>query len=200
MAPALSADVTDAPRSRRRFHAERRSVDLDSLNNAGLARPYGPIGVVDPDEWWQSHSIHVRGTLLCMSAVLPGMRARRAGAIVNVASRGGLIVAPFLSSYCVAKATVIRLTEHVDAEARADGIRAFVIQPGTIITDMGRESMSNPEARKWVPFLIEDLARIAESDPTADLRRLGRQVVALASGRHDALAGAYLDLEQRSVE
>jgi len=199
---ALAADVTDRAQVEAAVSGAERALGPISIlvNNAGLARPYGPVGIVDPDEWWQSHSIHVRGTLLCMSAVLPGMRARRAGAIVNVASRGGLIVAPFLSSYCVAKATVIRLTEHVDAEARADGIRAFVIQPGTIITDMGRESMNNPEARKWVPFLIEDLARIAGSDPTADLRRLGRQVVALASGRHDALAGAYLDLEQHVLE
>jgi len=199
---ALVADVTDRAQVEAAVAGAERALGPVSIlvNNAGLARPYGPIGVVDPDEWWASHSIHVRGTLLFMSAVLPGMRARRSGAIVNVASRGGLVVAPYLSSYCVAKATVIRLTEHVDAEARADGVRAFVIQPGTIITDMGRESLGNPEAQKWVPFLIEELARIRYADPTEDLRRLGRQVAALASGRHDALAGAYLDLEQQSVE
>src|SRR5262245_25966675 len=32
------------------------------VNNAGLGRPYGPVGVVDPDDWWRSHAIHVRGT------------------------------------------------------------------------------------------------------------------------------------------
>ena len=95
---------------------------------------------------------------------------------------------------------MIRLTEHIDAEAKADGVRAFVVQPGTISTDMGRESIGNPEARKWVPFLVDDLEKIVHTDPTRELQRLGGQIVALATGRHDSLAGAYLDLEQGLVE
>ena len=166
------------------------------VNNAGLARPYGPIGHVDPDEWWRSHEIHVRGTLLFMSAVLPGMRARRAGRIVNIASKGGIMVAPHLSSYCVAKATVIRLTEHVDAEARADGVRAFVVQPGTIVTDMARDSIADPEARRWAPFLVDELERMIDQDPAPGLARLGAQIVELAAGQHEAKAGTYLDLEE----
>ena len=181
--------------------AERTLGPISILvNNAGLARPYGPVGHVDADDWWRSHEIHVRGTLLFMSAVLPGMRARRAGRIVNIASKGGIVVAPNLSSYCVAKATVIRLTEHVDAEARADGVRAFVVQPGTIVTDMARDSLADAEARRWVPFLVKELEGMIGRDPTEELARLGRQVVALAAGRHDDLAGAYLDLEQHALD
>jgi len=201
-ARALVADVTDRAAVEAAVADAERSLGPVSIlvNNAGRALPYGPVGVVDPDEWWRSHSIHVRGTLLCASAVLPGMRARRSGCIVNIASKGGIVVAPHLSSYCVAKATVIRLTEHIDAEAKADGVRAFVVQPGTISTDMGRESIGNPEARKWVPFLVDDLEKIVDTDPTRELQRLGGQIVALATGRHDSLAGAYLDLEQGLVE
>src|SRR5688572_25511629 len=135
-----------------------------------------------------------------MSAVLPGMRSRRTGRIINIASKGGIVVAPNLSAYCVAKATVIRLTEHIDAEAKVDGVRAFVVQPGTIVTQMARESLGNPEAHKWVPFLVHELEKILDRDPEPQLRRLGGQIVALATGRHDALAGAYLDLEQSTVE
>jgi len=90
---------------------------------------------------------------------------------------------------------VIRLTEHVDAEAKADGVRAFVVQPGTILTDMARDSINDPEAMKWVPFLVDDLKAIIDQDPVPQLERLGRQIVALAGGAYDALAGAYLDLE-----
>jgi NAD(P)-dependent dehydrogenase (short-subunit alcohol dehydrogenase family) len=165
------------------------------VNNAGLAGPYGPIGIVDPDEWWRSQAIHVRGALLFMHAVLPAMRERQSGCIVNVASRGGLVVGPNLSSYCVAKSTAIRLTEHVDAEAKGDGVRAFVIQPGTILTDMAHSSINDVQAQKWVPFLLNDLKGILDQDPAPKLERLGRQIVQLASGKYDALAGAYLDLE-----
>jgi NAD(P)-dependent dehydrogenase (short-subunit alcohol dehydrogenase family) len=198
---ACVGDVTDRAAVESAVAKAARALGPVSIlvNNAGLARPYGPIGVVDPDEWWSSHAIHVRGTLLCSSAVLPAMRERRQGCIVNVASRGGLVVGPSLSSYCVAKATVIRLTEHIDAEAKGDGVRAFVVQPGTIVTDMARESLGNPAAQKWVPFLLQDLERIIDKDPEPDLQRLGGQVVALATGKYDELAGAYLDLEQGTV-
>jgi NAD(P)-dependent dehydrogenase (short-subunit alcohol dehydrogenase family) len=198
---AIVADVTDRRVVEAGVALAERALGPISIlvNNAGLARPYGPVGHVDPDDWWRSHGIHVRGTLLFMSAVLPGMRARRTGRIINIASKGGLVVAPNLSSYCVSKATVIRLTEHVDAEARSDGVRAFVVQPGTIVTDMARDSINDTEARRWVPFLVKELEDVLEHDPTGDLARLGQQVVALAAGRHDDLAGAYLDLEEHPL-
>lgn len=197
-ATAIVADVTDRAAVEAGVRETTRRLGPVSIlvNNAGLAGPYGPIGIVDPDDWWRSQAIHVRGALLFMHAVLPEMRQRKSGCIVNVASRGGLVVAPNLSSYCVAKATAIRLTEHVDAETRADGVRAFVIQPGTILTDMARSSVSDPDAQKWVPFLVNELKTILDQDPTSQLERLGRQIVQLASGKYDALAGAYLDLEQ----
>jgi len=114
------------------------------VNNAGRANPFGPIGIVDPDAWWQTQAIHVRGALLFMHAVIPSMRARAAGRIINISSRGGVEVAPMLSAYCVAKAAQIRMTEHVDAEGRAHGIRAFAIQPGTIITCPIRKRRNGP--------------------------------------------------------
>jgi hypothetical protein len=73
------------------------------------------------------------------------------------------------------------------------------VQPGTIATDMGRESLSNPEARRWVPFLVSDLERVIDRDPADDLARLGAQIVSLAAGHHDNLAGRYLDLEELAV-
>lgn len=164
------------------------------VNNAGRANPFGPIGVVDPDAWWQTQAVHVRGTLLFMHAVMPSMRAHSGGRIINIASRGGVEIAPMLSAYCVAKASQIRLTEHVDAEGRAHGIRAFAIQPGTIITDMAHESMADPEAQRWTPFLVDHLKAILDEDPAAGLRRVGELVVALASGRFDILSGRYLDI------
>jgi NAD(P)-dependent dehydrogenase (short-subunit alcohol dehydrogenase family) len=152
------------------------------VNNAGLAGPFGPIGVVDPDAWWRAQGVHVRGALLFMHMVLPAMREQGMGCIVNIASRGGLMVGPNLSAYCVAKATVIRLTEHVDAEAKGDGVRAFVVQPGTILTDMARipSTTLRPEAipgRR--PAAIDQPAPQLERLPSDRGAGLGR----LRSGR-----------------
>jgi NAD(P)-dependent dehydrogenase (short-subunit alcohol dehydrogenase family) len=165
------------------------------VNSAGRANPYGPVGVADPDAWWRTQEIHVRGTLLPMSVVIPCMRARGGGRIINISSRGGIEVMPNLSAYCVAKATQIRLSEHVDAEQREHGIRVFAIQPGTIITEMARQSLADPDAARWAPFLVEGLRELLHEDPAPKLARLGEFVVALAAGRHDALAGRYLDID-----
>ena len=193
---ALTADVTQRSEVEAAVAAATEQLGSISIlvNNAGRANPFGPIGDVDPDAWWQTQAIHVRGSLLFMNAVLPGMRARQSGRIINICSRGGVEIAAGLSAYCVAKAAQIRLTEHVDAENRAHGIRAFAIQPGTIITDMAHESMADPEAQKWTPFLVAGLKSLLHEDPAAGLRRAGELAVALASGRYDMLAGRYLDI------
>ena len=168
------------------------------VNNAGLDTPFGPIGHVDPDEWWSTVSVHVRGPLLFMSAVLPGMRERGRGHIVNIASLGGQRVEPNMSAYAVGKAAEIRLTEHVGAENEGQGIGVFAIEPGTLITGMGETTLANPEAQRWIPRGIEFLKAVqaAQRDPAvreAVAQRCGDMVVGLLSGRYDALTGRYLE-------
>jgi NAD(P)-dependent dehydrogenase (short-subunit alcohol dehydrogenase family) len=197
---AVAADVTDRAAANAAIASAEKKFGAATLliNSAGIDRPFGPIGVVDPDEWWSTQAVHVRGPLLFMSAVLPAMRARRKGCIVTVASRAGIEVTPNMSAYCVAKATQIRLTEHVAAEGKAHGITAFAIQPGTVITEMGAATLNNPDAQRWIPGGIEYLKSVqaAERDPAvreAVFRRCCEMVVDLASGRYQQLSGRYLD-------
>ena len=197
---AVTADVTDRAGVDRAVAAAGAHFGPATLlvNNAGIDRPFGPIGTVDPDQWWASHAIHVRGPLLFMGAVLPAMRKLGKGHIVNIASRGGIEVTPNMSAYGVGKATEIRLTEHVAAENRGTGIAAFSIEPGTVITSMGEGTLANPEAHKWIPGGIAYLNSVQEAhrDPKAReavFQRCGDMVVDLLSGRYDALSGRYFD-------
>ncbi len=163
------------------------------VNNAGVAGPFGPIGVVDPDEWWAAQAIHVRGTLLYMSAVLPSMTERGGGRIINIASRGGVEVSPNLSAYGVGKAGQIRLTQHVAAEGKDRGISAFAIEPGTVYTELAQGTLDSPEAQRWLPGMLAVLNEIKErEDPAAGLARCAQMCVDLASGRFDGLSGSYL--------
>jgi NAD(P)-dependent dehydrogenase (short-subunit alcohol dehydrogenase family) len=197
---AVAADVTDRAAVNAAVASAEKKFGAATLlvNCAGVDRPFGPIGVADPDEWWSAHAVHVRGPLLFMSAVLPAMQARRKGCIVNVASRAGIEVTANMSAYCVGKATEIRLTEHVAAEGKPYGIAAFAIQPGTVITEMGAATLNNPDAHRWIPGGIEYLKSVEaeQRDPAvreAVFRRCGDMVVGLASGRYNALSGRYLD-------
>lgn len=195
---AVSGDVTrrdDVARVVDKAVATFGPVTL-LVSNAGLGGPYGPIGVVDPDEWWASQAIHVRGPLLFASAVLPIMHRGGGGRIINVASRGGVEVGPSLSAYCVGKATQIRFTQHLAAEGKEHHVAAFAIEPGTVITEMAESTIASPEAQRWLPDMIEILKQIKkQSDPAAGLARCAEMCVKLASGRYDALSGRYLSPE-----
>jgi NAD(P)-dependent dehydrogenase (short-subunit alcohol dehydrogenase family) len=193
---AVAADVTD-PRSvsaalaaaGARFGPLRVIV-----NNAGTPGPYGPIGVADPEEWWASQRLHQFAPLLLMSAVIPAMQKAGGGRIINIVSSAGVMPVPHLSAYAVGKCAAIRLTEIVDLEQRASGIRAFALQPGTIVTDMARSTMSSPDAARWIPEGVAMLGARTPKESAADLARCTAAVASIASGRYDALAGRYLDI------
>src|SRR5579863_2255992 len=102
---AVAGDVTkraDVARVVRATEEKLGGVTL-LVNNAGLAGPYGPIGIVDPDEWWAAQEVHLRAPLLCMSAVVPGMIERRAGRIINISSPRCHMLTANLSAYSFGK-------------------------------------------------------------------------------------------------
>src|SRR5262249_38900626 len=104
---AVPGDVTHRKDVERVISAAHKHFGSTTLlvNNAGLAGPFGPIGTLDPDEWWAAQAVHVRGPFLFMSEVLPDMIQKRAGRIINVASLGGTRVEPYLSAYCIGKSS-----------------------------------------------------------------------------------------------
>ncbi len=193
---AVCGDVTDPGTAIAAAAAARARFGPVSLlvNNAGIPGPYGPIGTIDPLEWWQAQKVNVLAAVLFMHAVIPGMCERRSGRIVNVVSTAGLEPVPYLSAYAVSKSTVMRLTETVDLESRGAGVRAFALHPGTITTDMAHATISSPEAQRWVPGGVAMLQNRTPEDSRKDLERCCEVVVALGTGRHDALGGRYLDL------
>jgi NAD(P)-dependent dehydrogenase (short-subunit alcohol dehydrogenase family) len=192
----IAADVTDPPAVAAALAAAARRFGPIGLlvNNAGTPGPYGPIGVADPQIWWQSQMLHQYALLLTMSAVIPGMQRAAAGRIINIVSSAGIAPVPNLSAYAVGKCAAIRLTESVDLEQRSNGIRAFALHPGTIVTEMARSTMVSAEAMRWIPEGVAMLKARQPADSAADLARCSAVVAALAAGRYDMLAGRYLDV------
>lgn len=192
---ATVADVTDRAQVDAAVEATEQALGrIDVLiDNAGIDEPFGPIGIVDPDAWWRTHSVHVKGSLYFMSAVLPGMRARKAGRIINITSLAGNFVIRNMSAYAVAKSTLTRLTQHVAEESKEDGIAAFAIEPGTIFTTMAENTLNSPDAQKWIPEGLAFLSSITPEQSEASKVRLLEMVGQLASGRYNGLSGRYLE-------
>jgi NAD(P)-dependent dehydrogenase (short-subunit alcohol dehydrogenase family) len=192
---AVAGDVTrqaDVTRAAAEAKAAFGPVTV-LVNNAGVPGPFGPIGVVDVEEWWMAQTIHVKAPFMFMAAALPDMRAMKRGRIINVASLGGTIVRFAMSAYGVGKCAEIRLTEHAALEGKADGIFAFAIHPGLAHTGLADATLNSPDAQKWAPKMIETVKhRQATVDSSVSLARCAEMCVDLASGDYDVLTGKYL--------
>jgi len=183
-ARAFAVDVTDAAAVRSAF-AEIGPVDL-LVNNAGVLGPIGPFAENDFDQWWRAMDVNVRGAMLCTHAVLAGMIERRRGRIINVVT--GAFAAPYLSAYLSSKTALIRATECLAAENKANNIALFSISPGTVRSEMTTYSLTSPEGRRWIPWF----QRIFDEGLDLPAERPAALVAALASGKYDGLSGLYL--------
>ncbi|WP_128910929.1 SDR family oxidoreductase [Tropicibacter alexandrii] len=109
------------------------------LNNAGYGA-YGPLEAFSTDRIRRQFDTNVIGLLEVTKAVLPHMRARRAGTIVNISSIGGQITFPLGALYHGTKFAVEGLSEALHYELEPLGIRVRIVQPGMIKTDFGGRS------------------------------------------------------------
>lgn len=141
-AQALILDMTDfaaVPGAVR--HAEERAGPVDVLvNNAG----YGHEGILEEtplDEIRRQFDVNVFGAVAMMQAVLPGMRARRRGHIVNVTSMGGFITMPGITAYCGSKFALEGISEALGKEVQPLGIHVTALAPGQFRTEWAGRSM-----------------------------------------------------------
>lgn len=135
----LACDVTDAD-----VCAAAAAAVLDAfgridvlVNNAGITQPL-KIMEIRPENYDAVLDVNLRGTLQMSQAVIPAMRDRRSGSIVNISSvsaqrGGGIFGGPH---YSAAKAGVLGLTKAMARELAPDGIRVNAVCPGFITTDI----------------------------------------------------------------
>ncbi len=110
------------------------------VNNAG----YGHEGVLEESplaEMRQQFEVNVFGAVAMIKAVLPYMRQRRAGHILNITSMGGFITMPGIAYYCGSKFALEGISEVLGKEVAAFGIHVTAVAPGSFRTDWAGRSM-----------------------------------------------------------
>lgn len=149
--------------------AERDFGPVDVLvNNAG----YGHEGALEEssmDDLQRQFAANVFGPVAMIKAVLPGMRARRSGHIVNVTSMGGFITMPGISFYCGSKFALEGISEALGKELTDFGIRVTSLAPGQFRTDWAGRSMDR------TPRNIADYDRVMDPIRAARLAKSGSQ-------------------------
>lgn len=132
----LPMDVTDAASIASGVAAaEARFGTIDVLvNNAGYAL-LGPLEGLTADRLRREIETNLVGLVAVTQRVLPGMRARRSGTIINIASIGGRMAFPFTAAYHATKFAVEGLSESMRFELKPHGIRVRIVEPGPIRTN-----------------------------------------------------------------
>ncbi len=117
--------------------ALRLFPDLGVLvNNAGVYGPMGNIEDVDWDEWVGALKINLLGTIYFCRAVMPHLRKRGRGKIINLSGGGATTPLPGISSYAIAKVGIVRFTETLHKEAQGLAIDVNAVAPGLMNTQL----------------------------------------------------------------
>ena len=136
---ALRVDVADDASVRAMAEAAlRRFGRIDGLiNNAAYFREVvlTPFEELDPVQWDRIFAVNVKGVWQCCKAVMPAMRERKRGAIVNIASVVAVAGQPGYLHYVATKGAVLAMTKGLAKECGPHGVRVNVIAPGFVITD-----------------------------------------------------------------
>jgi len=162
------------------------SIDI-LVNNAG-GSTHGTLARTDAAGWRHEIKINLDSAYYCAQAVIPGMKAKRGGVIINIGSVNGL-GALGDPAYSAGKAAMISLTRSLAQEYGPYGIRANIVLPGTIRTPAWeRRAVKDPKVletlRRWYP-----LGRIVEPADVA------KAVGFLASDAASAITGVALPVD-----
>ncbi len=115
------------------------------INNAGVGMS-SPVGEIDYDKGHQLFEINFWGAMRMTEAVLPGMRERKDGLIINISSIVGRRSMPGISVYCASKFALNAFSESIRVELRPHNIRVVSFYPGVTRTNFGDNLLTGPTA------------------------------------------------------
>jgi NAD(P)-dependent dehydrogenase (short-subunit alcohol dehydrogenase family) len=111
------------------------------VNNAGVAES-APLHRTSTQSWQRHLDVNATGAFLCLRAVVPGMRARKSGVVVNVASTAGRVGTPYTIAYTASKHALVGLTRAAAAELGASGVRVNAVCPTFVRTELTARSIA----------------------------------------------------------
>jgi NAD(P)-dependent dehydrogenase (short-subunit alcohol dehydrogenase family) len=184
----VQADVTDLGSVESLIaEAEDKFGQVDILvNNAGIMFRTRILDI-SVEEWEKTIQVNLTGPFLCTKAVIPGMKERGFGRIINISSSAGRSVSTLGGvHYTSSKAGLLGLTRAVAKEVAPFGITVNAICPGLIDTEMARKTTTQKELQGFLD--VFPINRIGKPEEVGDL------VVFLCSEKASYITGASLDI------
>jgi len=168
-----------------------RLPHLDILvNNAGVYGPMGPVEEAAWDEWVQAVSVNLLGSVLMCRALLPHLKGRRHGKIVQLAGGGATRPMPNFSAYAASKVAVLRFAETLAGEVKEYGIDVNAVAPGLLNTRLLDQLLEAGPERAGREMYDRSIRQREEGG--ASLQRAAELVVFLASAGSDGITGRLI--------
>lgn len=204
------ADGDAVSRTARGILAAEGRVDV-LVNNAGYAQ-IGAVEDLTDDELRLEFEVNVFGPVRMAREILPSMRARGSGRIVNVSSLAGRISVPLMGAYCASKFALEALSDSMRVEARPFGVRVAIVEPGPVVTrfqrralEEGRRILASPSA--YAAVYGTYLGGAFESNVGATPEQVARTILKAARARRprsryrprlvDALSAGFATIAPR---
>jgi len=140
------------------------------INNAGISLD-GSIDVLDYDNFIDVYKVNLFAPFLLIKYILPSMKERRKGIILNVSSTLATRAAPSTSVYCSSKAALVQFTRCLSIETAPYNIRSNCISPGYCKTDLNSNFFNSPNGQAWIKNKIPQ-QRLMEKEELIPLVRL----------------------------
>ena len=148
----IELDVTSGPSVEQAFAAVGAAGPVDVLvNNAGIGGAT-PLELTPEEEHRRMMETNYFGAIRCIQAVLPSMRERRRGTIVNVSSIAGLVAIPNQAAYSASKWALEGAAEALAHEVARFGVRIVNIEPGVVMTHIFENSAETTRYDKTSPY------------------------------------------------
>jgi NAD(P)-dependent dehydrogenase (short-subunit alcohol dehydrogenase family) len=189
------ADVTDAKAvdaGVKQAVAARGAIDLLIANAGGVES--APFARTTPEQFRQMFELNVMGVVHATQAVLGGMRERKSGRVVAVASTAAVKGYPYVSAYCAAKHAVVGLVRSLAAETVASGITVNAVCPGYTDTELVRDSLEKIAAKtgRSRDDALENLLRDSPLGRLVKPQEVAAAVLYLCSPEAAAVTGTTL--------
>lgn len=167
------------------------------VNNAGIQH-VAPIEDFPPDMWDRIMAINLSAVFHGTAAALPGMKARRWGRVINIASAHSLVASPFKSAYVSAKHGVLGFTKTAALEVAQHGITVNAICPGYVLTPLVEKQI--PDTARARGISEEEVKRdvLLAAQPTkefATVEQIGALTVFLSSDAGAAITGTGMPMD-----
>jgi 3-oxoacyl-[acyl-carrier protein] reductase len=191
----VACDLAD-PEAPARLIAEAESIGPVEVlvNNVGVAYQLG-FDEISEQQWDEMWQLNVMSFVRAIRAVLPGMRERRRGVIVNVSSTAGKRPSTSMPNYSVTKAAVLSLSRLVADLYAADGIRCNAVAPGPTATEawLGEGGLADQQAERAGKTKEEVLEAVGKGRPLgrlAEPAEIAAVIAFLCSDRASYVTGA----------